>query len=501
MAKRDLNELPPPYYSVAVHTLPPLQSYEEVVYGTGPGPAPPNPLYYIPQQPPPVAVQHVCQPSAPPPSKKKCKCCHHSAKCIGGSGVIFLLIVLTMAIWFGVRYGARFEAFADPHNHDDDKDGTGSYGKLSRLSVLDTCPTSTVQCDAMPDCQLGTDESNCVRFGADSALQVRTSQHSHFLPVCYLGWDQSYADQTCAQLGFRKSFGTKALKTQQSIGLTVNKQLSLPIQGRVNISSPCPDQNTVSLQCTDCGRQQVTSRIIGGSVAQLGQWPWQLSLHFGGSHVCGGVLVSPDFVVTAAHCFPRSLPLGFDASRWRVYGGVVSQKKLPTPYLVEKIIVNENYDNKTNDQDIALLRLASPVEFSYAVQPACLPAFDQTLSQGTKCWTSGFGTTNEGAAVPSKVLMEVGVGIIDIRLCNSSKVYPGCVSENMLCAGDINGGRDSCQGDSGGPLVCQDRDSRWQLVGVTSWGSGCGLRNKPGVYTKVSSLLPWIYSKMQMENL
>ncbi|KAL0972886.1 hypothetical protein UPYG_G00196060 [Umbra pygmaea] len=499
MEKRDLNELPPPYYSVAVHTLPPLHSYEELIYGADPGIVPPNQLYYIPQNPPAVAVQHICQPSIPPCNKKKCKCCHHSAKCLGAYVGFVLLLVISVAIWLGVHYGARLSTNAGFHNHHEDTGNMGNDDKQSSVTSRDVCSKSTVQCDARRDCQPGTDEANCVRFGVKGALQIRTSQ-TGFLPVCYQGWKQIHADQTCSQMGFRKSFGTKALKSQNTPGLTINDRLSLHIQGKVNISSSCPDQNTVSLQCIDCGRQQLTSRIIGGTVAKLGHWPWQLSLHFLGSHTCGGVLISPDFVVTAAHCFPSSIALIRDASKWRVYGGVVSQDKLPTPFLVEKIIVNENYDNFTNDQDLAILKLTSPVIFNYSVQPACLPAFDQTIAQGTKCWTSGFGTTNEGAAKPSKVLMAVTVEMIDMRVCNSPSVYIGSVSTNMLCAGDLNGGRDSCQGDSGGPLVCQDSDKHWQLVGVTSWGSGCGQRNKPGVYTKVSSLLPWIYSTMQLES-
>lgn len=137
----------------------------------------------------------------------------------------------------------------------------------------------------------------------------------------------------------------------------------------------------------DCGLQRSTSRIIGGSVAKPGQWPWQLTLHFMGSHVCGGVLISPDFVLTAAHCFPkcwhiffilstnvhiplsrlylhsRSNKFSLFAENWKVYSGVVSLDILPEPYSVERILLSESYNSQTNDHDVTLLKLASPVVF------------------------------------------------------------------------------------------------------------------------------------------
>ncbi|XP_042595126.1 transmembrane protease serine 13-like isoform X1 [Cyprinus carpio] len=363
-------------------------------------------------------------------------------------------------------------------------------------SVPDTCSNSSKQCDGIQDCQQAADETNCVRFGEGGVLQVRTTQDGRFLPVCYQGLDQSYADQICEQLGFRRSYASNPVDSKTSVALTVGPRSAKLIQGVVNVSLGCQNEKAVSLECTDCGKQQSDSRIIGGSASQLGQWPWQVSLHYTGSHVCGGSLVSPDFVVSAAHCFEGSTG---NSENWLVYAGSISQSALQTPYLVKKIIVNENYNSDSSDYDVALLKLSSPVTFSSTVQPVCFPTFDQTFSEGSECWTSGFGTTQEGADHASTSLMEVTVNIVNTLLCNSSQVYSGAITKNMICAGDMNGGRDSCQGDSGGPLVCKGDNNRWYLAGITSWGAGCGERQRPGVYSRVTSLLPWIYSKMQQE--
>ncbi|CDQ77863.1 unnamed protein product, partial [Oncorhynchus mykiss] len=360
----------------------------------------------------------------------------------------------------------------------------------------DSCPSNTVECDGRQECKLGSDETNCLRFGSNGALQVKTNSAGSFLPVCYSGWNKGLADQTCAQLGFRASHSTSSVKDGSSTTLTVTGQTCNTIQGKVSVnSSSCLNKDTVSLQCINCGRQQ-SSRIIGGSAANLGDWPWQVSLHFRGFHTCGGTLVAPDFVVTAAHCFPRKDSSYLVPNNWRLYMGMVSQTMLPVPEMVEKIIVHESYDDNTNNYDIALLKLTHYVDYSNSIQPVCLPAYDKTVSPGTKCWTSGFGTT-EGTARGSTSLMEVTVDIIDSSVCNRNTVYNGQVSQDMLCAGDMKGSKDSCQRDSGGPLVCKDSDQRWYLMGVTSWGVGCGRRNMPGVYSRVSRLLPWVYSKMQ----
>ncbi|KAM9801610.1 transmembrane protease serine 13a [Neosynchiropus ocellatus] len=485
---------PPPYYSVTVPSQPPYKPYEVSGYGIGPGLTPHSHPHYIPQYPSPVAPTQIQHTGISPRCKKR-RCCERSAQCYGGSGGAILLIgLLALAIWLGVRFGTRLVS-TTIYNNFEIQD---SPDEDPPLPSFDTCPNNTVKCDGVRDCQLGSDETNCVRFASGNKLEVMTDEDGRFLPVCYTGWSQTASDQTCQQLGFRGSFSTKTIKASGlSIGLTLTNKSSSTIQSKVKVSSSCADEEIVSLMCADCGRQQSTSKIIGGTAAKSGQWPWQASLHFKGRHVCGAVLIAPDFVLTAAHCFTSISSSAPSPSLWKVYGGMISQTNLPNPYSVRTIVLHENYNTRTNDRDVALIKLASPVSSQGPFQPACLPFRGLLFSAGTQCWTSGFGTTDSEKAQVSDDLMEVSVEIIASSVCNSRQVYGNAVSRNMLCAGDLNGGKDSCQGDSGGPLVCQ-KEGRWYLAGLTSWGSGCGEVNKPGVYTDVKSVLPWVYSKMQV---
>uniref|UniRef100_A0A8C1C9A8 Transmembrane serine protease 13b n=2 Tax=Cyprinus carpio TaxID=7962 RepID=A0A8C1C9A8_CYPCA len=353
--------------------------------------------------------------------------------------------------------------------------GPSLWALAEKETETDTCPPSSVNCDGKRDCSQGSDESRCVRFGTANELQVMTSKTKSFLPVCAQGWDKNIADQTCQQLGFRESYEVGVLDTSSSAFQSLNSQFTNTIQASVNT------------------RVWKATRIEdhGGSAAAEGQWPWQASLHFQGSHSCGGTLVAPDFIITAAHCFPKGTPGSQLPSNWRVYIGLVSQLQLLSPYNVKQIILHENYDPATKNNDIALLKLSKPAS---NIQPVCLPVFGQTFPAAKQCWTTGFGVTKQGAGI-STLLMEVAVNLIDSAVCNSFTVYGGRITENMQCAGDLKGERDSCQGDSGGPLVCKV-DDKWYLTGVTSWGDGCGNPNRPGVYSDVGQLLMWIYGKI-----
>ncbi|KAL7860683.1 hypothetical protein AOLI_G00170320 [Acnodon oligacanthus] len=240
-----------------------------------------------------------------------------------------------------------------------------------------------------------------------------------------------------------------------------------------------------------CGVAPLNTKIVGGQDASPGSWPWQVSLQTNGGYFCGGSLINSNWVLTAAHCFGS-----INASQVTVYLGdqSLSNQGSNTNVVsrsVSQLIMHPNYTSSTNDNDLTLLKLNSSVTFTNYITPVCLAAAGSTFFNGTLTWVTGWGNTASGVSLPSpKTLQEVQIPVVGNRKCNC--LYGvGTITNNMVCAGLLAGGKDSCQGDSGGPMVSK-QSGVWVQAGIVSFGIGCAQANYPGVYTRVSQYQDWI---------
>nr|XP_033819686.1 suppressor of tumorigenicity 14 protein-like isoform X2 [Geotrypetes seraphini] len=244
----------------------------------------------------------------------------------------------------------------------------------------------------------------------------------------------------------------------------------------------------------NCGvRPYKHNRIVGGTDADVGEWPWQVSLHFGRQgHTCGASIISKHWLVSAAHCFQRTREANYaDARNWNTYSGLHGQRDMQNVQVrgVKSITTHPLYNHNTFDYDIALLELKEPLVFSNIIHPICLPARTHIFPSGMSCWVTGWGLLGENGQL-ARMLQKAEVKIINDTVCNS--VTRGQVTPRMLCSGYLTGGVDACQGDSGGPLACSQNGGPWFLCGIVSWGEGCARKNNPGIYSRMTELREWV---------
>ncbi len=229
----------------------------------------------------------------------------------------------------------------------------------------------------------------------------------------------------------------------------------------------------------------LTTRIVGGVETRPGTYPWMTSLHAkGGAQFCGASLIDKNWLLTAAHCVEQESAARIEA----VIGNYDLNRPDPgeQTIAIKRILVHPRR-SQGEDYDIALLELEQPA--SGAVIRPVTPALSESLPPGTLLTVLGWGNLSaSGASFPER-LHQVQVPLMDQQACKQA--YPSDITDNMLCAGLPEGGKDSCQGDSGGPLVHQ-KNSQWFQVGIVSWGDGCAQPGAPGVYARVAAFSDWI---------
>ncbi|KAF0722392.1 hypothetical protein Ae201684P_019968 [Aphanomyces euteiches] len=221
--------------------------------------------------------------------------------------------------------------------------------------------------------------------------------------------------------------------------------------------------------------------IVGGKEAAVGKHLYLASLRTstGGQTVCGGSLIAPNVILTAAHCsIETNYAIKYAVIGTHYNGGTTYGETIA----VKQQIVHPKYNKNSNTNDFAIYILASNAKTA----PATV-SFD-TVSASVPVVVRGWGATSEGGS-ESSALLELTVNTLTNTNC-ASLLSPYNVDSTMLCAGG-QAGKDSCQGDSGGPLTLESSGSE-KLVGVVSWGLGCAQANKPGVYSRISAAKDFI---------
>ncbi len=247
---------------------------------------------------------------------------------------------------------------------------------------------------------------------------------------------------------------------------------------------------TVTVGCITADEPQTaqgSQAIVGGAAAQIASFPWQVSLQGQGQHFCGGSIISPTWILTAAHCVAEGAPE-------KIVAGIskISQSASGQTRTVKRVISFPGYANPDTGKDIALIELNTPLALNGTTVAAIkiLSAGNAALANPGKMATvSGWGALTDGATSLPDQLQQVSLPIMTLAAARTS--YGNTITEDQLPAGYPAGGKDSCQGDSGGPLVVSDNAS-FVLVGVVSWGNGCAVANAPGMYARVTSFGSWI---------
>ncbi|CAH2102207.1 unnamed protein product [Euphydryas editha] len=230
-------------------------------------------------------------------------------------------------------------------------------------------------------------------------------------------------------------------------------------------------------------------RIVGGSVTTIDQYPFGVSLLYSwtgiGNYIqeCGGAIVNNRAILTAAHCL-----MGDPPNRWRSRVGSTNANSGGVVHTTSRIIRHSGFNRRTVDNDVAIIQIVGTFSFNNNVRAGYIAGPNYNPTDNSPVWAIGWGRTTSGGT-RSEQLRHVQIWIVNQAVCRSRYgSISRTVTDNMICSGHLDvGGRDTCQFDSGGPLLHNN-----VIIGITSWGQGCGLPRFPGVSTRVSRYTTWI---------
>ncbi|XP_069030943.1 enteropeptidase-like [Embiotoca jacksoni] len=359
-----------------------------------------------------------------------------------------------------------------------------------------SCINGNTQCDGTVNCPDASDEANCIVLQVQGLRRLKFRLASSLLTVCADSWSSHQSNPTCRYLGYRFGEASRLPALPQDspfANITVTSNGTL----EAVVSQTCQSEEVIALNCSNkpCGVQifnHVTrgNRVVGGTNAVKGAWPWMVSLEWGGNPICGASLIGKDWLLTAAHCV---YGMNVHIQDWTAVLGLHSRSNRYEASVqireIDRVIIHRDYNRRTKQADIAMMHLQQPVDFTQWVQPVCLPARGQNFAIGRICYIAGWGRDAEDGVRPD-ILQQARVPLVSRTLCQS-QILKYNITSSKLCAGYPVGGVDSCKGDSGGPLMCLD-NGHWTAIGVISFGLGCGRPQTPGVYARVAAFTSWI---------
>ncbi|XP_052789016.1 plasma kallikrein-like [Mya arenaria] len=244
--------------------------------------------------------------------------------------------------------------------------------------------------------------------------------------------------------------------------------------------------------------QPVTTRIVGGTTAVPGSWPYVVMITDPQGYIIGsGAILHPHVILTAAQNFV--LP-GFVVSEqtlhlWRLYAGeynISTSDPHEKFYHIQRILIHKNYSTSTLENDVALILTREPIVFNDHTRPACLPDSSHTYTAGEVCYLAGWGSTRNTG--DEEVMNQVDMPILADSVCAGH--WDDFLPDTELCAGHENGGKDFCEDDIGSPLMCKDSNGAWYIQGLASSGGNCTLANEPGIFEDVSQYTDWVKGVM-----